>query len=123
MVAGEGATGFGEEEFQQAEFLGSEIDELVTFEELVRGFVEGEVAEGLEFGFFFFVSSEEVTGTGHEFADGEGLGDVVVGTEVEAADDVFFLAEGSEHKNRHIEVFAAEGLADFEAVEAGEHDI
>ena len=43
---------------------------------------------------------------GQQLADAERLGDVVVGAELEAADDFFFLSLGGEHDDRQVELRA-----------------
>ena len=60
---------------------------------------------------------------GDELADAERLGDVVVGAELEAADDLLLLALGGEHDDRQLELPLADLPADFVAVELRQHDV
>ena len=121
-LASKGAAGALEEELQEAEFLRGEGNICAAAEEAVGDGVEAAIAELIRGG-GGGMAAEEGLRAGDEFADAEGLGDVIVGAEIEAADDVFLLALCGEHEDGHGEFFRADGAADFKAVEAREHDI
>ena len=59
----------------------------------------------------------------HQFARAEGLGEIVVGADLEPADAVVLLAEGGQHHDRQIGSAPAEPPAHLEAVDAGEHEV
>ena len=62
---------------------------------------------------------------GYEFARAERLGNVVVGSDLEAEDAVGFAAFGGEENYRHGSEAGslADSAAEFEAVFAGDHDV
>ena len=60
---------------------------------------------------------------GEEFFEGKGLGEVVVGAGVEAADEVGDGVLGSEHEQGRGDVLGAQALGDLVAVERGHHDV
>ncbi len=55
---------------------------------------------------------------GYQLAGREGLGDVVIGAQLQADEAVGLLDAGGEHDDRHI-VFGPQALADFPAIKAG----
>lgn len=57
---------------------------------------------------------------GDDLAHPEGLGEVVVGADTEAHEDVALLVAGGEHEDRH-GTFRLDASADLEAVEARQH--
>jgi hypothetical protein len=64
-------------------------------------------------------AAEDGAETGDQLADAEGLGDVVVGAGVEAADLVDLLGAGGQHDDGHQAIEAAQLLADLEPVGVG----
>ena len=68
-------------------------------------------------------SAEDGLDACEELADAEGLGDVVVGSELEAEDFVDLLALGGEHDDGDVHPLGSDSLADLEAVELGEHEV
>src|SRR5262249_20056010 len=58
-----------------------------------------------------------------ELADREGLGDVVIGADLEAADLVRLLRARGQHDDRHDAVLRAQLLADRVAVQVAEHEV
>ena len=60
---------------------------------------------------------------GQQFADAEGLGDVIIRAEVQSDDFVDFLAFGGEHQDGRRDFFGAELFADVVTARAGQHDI
>ena len=68
-------------------------------------------------------AADERLGAGEQFAQVEGLGEVVVGTGVEQFDDLRAFVPGSQDQDRS-HVFAAAHLThDTEAVETGQHEV
>src|SRR3954465_13831463 len=58
-----------------------------------------------------------------QFLDAEGFADIVVGADVQAADDVFLLALGGEHDDGHAESGLTDAAADLITIELREHDV
>jgi hypothetical protein len=58
-----------------------------------------------------------------EFADGEGLGDVIVGAEFEAHDFIDLLATRGEHDDGNRRAFGLELLANVQAAHARHHHV
>jgi len=84
--------------------------------------VEGADAEALRGGGVGGDAAEVGADAGDEFADAEGLGDVVIGAEVEAGDAVVFGVEAGEDEDGEGGGFA-ELTEDVEAVDVGEDDV
>lgn len=59
----------------------------------------------------------------HQFPGGEGLGDVVVGTDLEPEHPVGLLTERGEHDHRQVGQLPPDPAADLEAVDAGHHEV
>src|SRR5690606_31106787 len=59
---------------------------------------------------------------GQEFAHREGLGQVVVGADLQPDDTVHLVVARGEHQDRH-GTGASDVSADIEAVDGGEHDV
>lgn len=62
-------------------------------------------------------AAEKGVGAGEELVNGKGLGDVVIGAEVEAEEDVGFLTLGGEHEDGEVAFVGAEAAAEFVAVD------
>ncbi len=60
---------------------------------------------------------------GQELAQREGLGDVVVGSKLEAADAVGFLSPRREHDDRHVDTFLPERATHVPPAHPGHHDV
>jgi len=59
----------------------------------------------------------------HQLGHREGLGDIVVGSQGQAADDVLVRGLGGEHDDGLLRVALADSVADLEAVDPGQHDV
>ena len=72
-----------------------------------------------------FKAAQHSLNASHEFARAEGLGDVIVGSDLEAEDAVRLAALGGQENNRHgrESLSLADGAAQFETVLARDHDI
>jgi hypothetical protein len=68
-------------------------------------------------------TAEDGADAGRELAEAEGLGDVVVRAELEAADHVDVLRAGREEDHRRGRALGAEALEEREAVLARQHDV
>src|SRR3954471_2395033 len=58
----------------------------------------------------------------HEFPDGEGLGHVVVRTELQADDPIYLVVAGGKHYDGHV-ALRPDPPYDLRAIELGEHDV
>ena len=96
--AGDGASGVAEEVFQQLEFAALEFNAFAVAVRGAREEIQGEVAE-VEAGFVRVVFGGRAAVEGfqscHEFGEGEGFGEVVVGADIESADA---LVDGAERR-------------------------
>src|SRR5579862_9248139 len=126
MIAAEDAAGMPGEVIEQAELGSSGGGELASHAELHGAGVNGDVLEGdgggrggaLE-------AAEDSLDAGEELAGSERLGDVVVGSELEAEDAlVFSRTRGEEDDGDGAQRgVVAETAADVESVAAGDHDV
>src|ERR1039458_9045163 len=124
-VAGEDAAGGAHQHFENIEFEGGEFDAFAVGDHFAGAGVErdavafnavgGRRGTGL-------VAAQDGANAGGEFAGVEGLGQIIVGAEFQADDAVDILAAGGEHEHRDFG-FEAEAAQDFEAIDAGEHDV
>ena len=124
LVAGEGAAGLGEKESEDFVFVGGEVERLPEAVDGHCGFIMVEKAGG-------FFGSLEWAGAGapengadasDHRAGGEGLGDVVVGSELETEDLVDFGIAGGEEEDGHLRKFA-HLATDIEAENVGKADV
>lgn len=123
LFAAENAAAGAHESEEHVELDGGEVDAgavaagdaLMGVDGDADGFEEGTTGGGAG-------AADEGVETGEEFAVGEGLGDVVVGAAVEAGDAFLFAATGGEHHDGDVAA-GADAAEDFEAVDAGEHDV
>ena len=93
------------------------IDDQLPFEPL-EAVVEGGLLE-------LRAASQHRAHPRHEDAGAEGLDDVVVRADLEAGDDVGFLALGGHHHHRHLARFGPllDAAADFDAADVGQHEV
>ena len=125
FIAGDDAASGAGEDVENVEFGGGDVEGLVGDPDAAGGGAETEAADFGEFG----LAGEGVAGAaedggdaGGEFFGAEGFGEIVVGAGVEAEDAVLLGTAGGEHDDGNGGA-AAELGEDFEAVEAGEHDV
>jgi hypothetical protein len=111
------------EGFEEFEFAGAEVDLSAAARGDAGSDVEGKVADAEEDGAGFAASAGEGLEAGDDFAHGEGFGDVIVGTCVEAFDALIDFAAGGEEEDGGTVAALAEGSDGGEAVDAWEHDV
>jgi len=118
--------GRAHEDFEESELYVSEIDEGVVLADGAGGGVEDEVFDdecgGFGRGGWRGGAAADGADAGEEFAGVEGLGEVVVCTHLEANDAIDVFAAGGEEEDA-VGGGGAEAGEDFEAVDAGEHDV
>ena len=134
LVAREGAAGVRDEELQELVLLGRQGDGLVVEPCLIRGEVEPQAADGQAL-FSRLVLAAALLDAGgtaqhgldarEQLAHGEGLDDVVIGTELEAEHAVNLLGLGGQHDDGDAARLRVgfELAADFESVDFGQHDV
>jgi len=121
--AADNAAGVAGEIFEERVFLGSERDGTrAAFRGLLSG-VEFEIADYDTWGTEFVGAAEEGAEAGEEFAEFEWLGEVIVGAGIETFDAVVDAVFRGEHKNWRALAACADGFADGETVQAGDHDV
>ena len=125
--ARDGAPGVAEEVFQQLEFAALEFNAFAVAVRGAREEIQGEVAE-VEACFVRVVFGGRAAVEGfqsrHEFGEGEGFGEVVVGADIESADALVDGAERREDQHRRAQSAAAPLREEFEAVGVGaEHSV
>jgi hypothetical protein len=112
------------EELEEAEFLGAEFDDAAVARCAAAAEVEDKVFDGEFVGVpGLDAAAAECAEAGEEFLEGERLGEVVVGSGVEATDAILNAVEGGEKEDGCVDTVAPESAADFEAVDRGEHDV
>ena len=118
--------GRAHEDFEEGELYVGEIDEGVVLEDGAGGGVEYQVFDDERGGFGGGGGSggaaADGADAGEELASVEGLGEVVVCAHLEAYDAVDVFAAGGEEEDA-VGGGGAEAGEDFEAVDAGEHDV
>ncbi len=82
MVAGERVAGTSHEEFEQAEFFGRERNFSALTEKFVRHRIKLKFAESINFLRLLASPTQKRVGTCQQLFDAEGLGYVVIGTEI-----------------------------------------
>jgi len=126
LATGIDAAGVGEKETEDFVFgKGERRKSAATEGNLVGDGVEDEVLIAERLAGLLGRTAEDGVDAGDEDLAGKRLGDVVVGAELEAEDDVGLLGLGGQHDDRGLGAFlgGADTAADFEAVEPREHQI
>ena len=110
---------------QQAVLGRGELDVLPRAHDLVRVLVELDVLEreAARLGLGQAAAAQDRADPGDELLEAEGLRDVVVAAEGEAADLVVGRVAGREEDDRHPRALGAEALGDVEALHVREHDV
>lgn len=118
--------GRAHEDFEESELDVGEIDGRVVLENGARGGIEDEVFDdeggGFRRGGGGGGAATDGADAGEELTSVEGLGEVVVGTHLETDDAIDVFAAGGEEEDG-VGGGGADALEDFEAVDAGEHDV
>ncbi len=89
----------------------------------MRAGIEFEIADDDSRGTEFVGAAKKGAQAGEEFAEFEGLGEVIVGAGIEAFDAVVNAVFRGEHQNGSALAAGANGFADGETVHAGDHDV
>src|SRR5205807_1456429 len=111
--------------FRSIEFLGGDLQLLSLARDLATAQIHFDVAEGVALLVLGYGLGAAQHGfhAGQQLADGEWLGDVVVGAQFESDDLVDFLASRGQHDDWDRRPFSFELLADIEAAHARHHDV
>ena len=116
----------GAQQAQQLALLGGEVVTLVVGEQHLALGVEGEFADLVNGDFFALLAldaAQDGLDAHHELLHREGLGDVVVGTNLEALENVLLQGLGGEEDDGHIAVDGADFLCQLVAVLLGHHHV
>lgn len=128
LVLAEGNAGILREEEQKVKFAARERDFLAVREDAARFGADFEPAGEDAVRFLYRLLREALVAcdmrldASREFIGAEGLDDVVVGAEAEAANLVDFLLTCRDHEDRRV-FFLADGAADDEAVRTWQHEV
>src|SRR6516165_8417373 len=102
-VAAQGLSRMTEKMFKQLELLAGKLDALARAGNLITAEIDLHIAEGIA----VLILRERVRSpqngldASQEFANREGLGDVIIGPELKADDLIDFLAAGRKHDDRN----------------------
>ncbi len=114
------------QEAQQLAFLGGEFGDFVTDNQSLLLGVEGEFADFVHrylLAAFSFHATENGFDTEHELFHRERFGDVVVGTDFEAFEDIVFKGFGGKEYDGYLGVHVADFRGERETVLLRHHDI
>lgn len=115
-----------DEDPQQVELLGGELEFLLAHPGPVRLDVDPDPVGGGLRGGFGGAAAQQGTDPGEELGEAEGLGDVVVGSGVQADHGVHLVGPRGQHEDRHGVAVGAQPPRDLQAVHPGqpqvEHD-
>ena len=122
---GEGPPRFPGQHLQQPELGGSEIHDLASHPDLVATAVYHQVGKahlrrtmrGL-----FADPAQHCPHPGYQFAGAEGLGDVVIGAQIQADESIRFGGLGREHDDRHLGL-GLQDTADVEPIHLGQQQV
>ncbi len=126
IVALQDLVGVGAEQGQQLVLLGGELGLLLADgEQLLLG-VEGEAADVVERTLLVLLTlhaTQDSLDAHHELLHGEGLGDIVVGTQLEAFEDILLQRLGRQEDDRHLGVALTNLLSQRETVLLRHHHV
>src|SRR4051794_27353602 len=121
-LAGEDLAGFAGQRDQQVELQRGERDLLAVADHLVRGHVDGDLADGQLLGRLVLGAPDPGPDPGHQLLRLERLDHVVVRAGLQAQHDVDGVALRGQHDDRHAGL-GADGPAHVDAVHPGEHQV
>ena len=126
LLAAEDAAGVLHQVVEQAEFGGAQVDLVAGAADAVGDAVDDDVTvvEAIV-GQARADAAEHGADAGDQLAHREGLGQIVVGAGVEAADAIAFLATRGQHDDRHVAGLglAADATADLDPRQFGQHPV
>src|SRR5262249_31382364 len=124
-IAAERLSGMTEKIFQQLEFLAGEFDLFAAATDLVAAEVDFDIAKSVAVLFLRKSLGAPQNGfhAGQQFANGKGLGNVVISAELEANHLVHFLTARGQHDDRNRGALGFELLANVEAAHPGHHHV
>ena len=125
-VALQDLVGVAAEQGQELVLLRGELGLLLADgEQLLLG-VEGELTDavyGRLLGLLALRAAQDGLNTEHELLHGEGFGDIVVGTNLEAFEDILLKRLGGQEDDGHVGIGRADLLCEGEAVFLGHHHV
>ena len=108
-------------EFEYVELLSAEGEDILAYSALSGGGVENQRSAGEDAALGVLGSTYQRPDPCDEFAEIEGLPEVIVGSEVQTLYSVLHCISGSKKDDRSMIVPRTEGLQNFESVEAWKH--
>ncbi len=125
-LTGEDPPGVREQQLEQLELLQRQVDQLAPHQNLVTLGIEAHVAHDEGLASYLVVGHggppQHRAHAGDQLAQTVGLGDVVVGTHLEAHHGVDLAALGRDHDDRH-PALGPQLAADVDAVHLGQHHV
>src|SRR6185503_4765975 len=122
LIASEGASRPLRKELEKLEFLAGKSDFRSVPKEFMRAEIEFAPAK-LEEGRGRRTTAQQSSSASEQFANAEGFRQVVIRAKLKSANDIFFLTFGGQHDDGHLQLFRANGAADFVTVHFGKHDV
>ena len=115
--------GVAHQQLQQGIFLGGQIDRLACPSDGSRGRVESQVSHGQDGRPLPRPSTQQSAQAGQQLAEGERLGQIVIGAGIQPPDPVLDRVAGGEKENGSPPTGGPQLPAHLKAVQAGEHHI
>src|SRR5712671_5797251 len=114
-----------EKMLEKLKFFSGQVHGIAAAKNLIAPEVDLDVAEGIAVQLLgqSLRAAQYGLDASEQFADGERLGDVVVGAKLEADDLIHFLTARGEHNDRNGRPFGLELLAHIESAHARHHDV
>src|SRR5215471_4073406 len=119
----EDAAGVAHEVLEQRPLARGQLDPAAGPLHLARGRIERQVGQPQDRGAPLRAAPEQGAHSRQELVEREGLGQVVVGAEIEPGHLVGYAVARGEHDDRRVHAGLARGLEDAEAVALGQHDV
>src|SRR6516164_6752329 len=122
-IAAEGFARMAEEVLQKIELIGRKLHGLPVAGNLTSAQVHRNVAERVTFLGTAMGTAEDSLDAGQQLADGKRLGNIIVGTKLEADNFVHFLAACGQHNHRNGRALGLQLLADVQATHFRHHHV
>src|SRR5215469_1920684 len=124
-VAAQGLSGMTEKVLEELELLSGKLDALAGANNLITAEIDLHIAKGITVLIFrkCVRSPQNRLDASKELADREGLGDIVIGPELETDDLIHFLAASCKHDDGNRRAFGLELLANVQTAHTRHHHV
>jgi hypothetical protein len=122
-VAGDDAAGVAEKKFKKREFAGGEGQGAQGAGDLAGIGIERKIGEGEADRLRDRPAAADGADAGEQHVEGEGFGEVIVGSEIEGGNQVTVGIASGEHEDGSLVGTGTETAGDGEAIHEGKHDI